>query len=317
MNHINLFQNNSVKGGGFALFCFIWGVTNIENEELVALIQSGVQVRENMGKLYEQNQKFIQAVCTPFTKRCELGDLMQEAYFGLVKAVEGYDSNKGYLFLTYAKSYIRAACITYVKKYGSVKRIPTYMQTNINRYLRMVREQGTEPDPQTVMQELELTEKQYANLMRFINEQQIVSIDEPLDEEGHTVENTIPDKTDLEADYIRQDSANHIWQLVDNTLSGRKRDVIVQHFKQEESLTDIAKREGVSTQAVSLAMKEAIDILSRIDELEEYAAVFGYDSAIAYSGSRNVTEFIATKNIQIDERRQRLNSAFNRRLARV
>ena len=296
------------------------GVTNIEqisNEELVALIQSGVQVRDNMGKLYEQNQKFIQAVCTPFTKRCELGDLMQEAYFGLVKAVEGYDSNKGYLFLTYAKSYIRAACITYVKRYSSVKRIPEYMQTNINRYLRLFREQGTEPDPQTVMRELELTEKQYANLMRFVNEQQIVSIDEPLDEEGHTAERIIPDKTDLEADYIRQDSANHIWQLVDDTLSGRKRDVIVQHFKQEESLTDIANREGVSTQAVSRAMKEAIDILSRVDELEEYAAVFGYDSAIAYSGSRNVTEFIAIKNIQIKERRQRLRTAFNRRLARV
>ena len=295
------------------------GVTNIEqisNEELVALIQSGVQVRDNMGKLYEQNRKFIQAVCKPFTKRCELGDLMQEAYFGLVKAVENYE-DKGYLFLTYAKSYIRAACITYVKKYGSVKRIPAYMQTNINRYLRLFREQGTEPDPQTVMQELELTEKQYTNLMRYVSERQVVSIDEPLDEEGHTVENTIPDKTDLEADYVRLDSAHHIWQLVDDTLSGRKRDVIVQHFQQEESLTDIAKREGVSTQAVSRAMKEAIDILSRVDELEEYAAVFGYDSAIAYSGSRNVTEFIAIKNIQIKERRQRLRTAFNRRLARV
>ena len=58
------------------------------NEELVALIQAGVDVQENMGQLYQQNRNFIVGIALPYSKSCELDDLMQEAYFGLENAVQ-------------------------------------------------------------------------------------------------------------------------------------------------------------------------------------------------------------------------------------
>lgn len=38
------------------------------NEELVALIQAGDHVQDNMGQLYQQNRKFIAKLVYPFRK---------------------------------------------------------------------------------------------------------------------------------------------------------------------------------------------------------------------------------------------------------
>ena len=74
------------------------------NEELVALIQAGVDVQENMGQLYQQNRNFIVGIALPYSKSCELDNLMQEAYFGLEKAVQRFEPDRDVLFISYAGS---------------------------------------------------------------------------------------------------------------------------------------------------------------------------------------------------------------------
>ena len=37
------------------------------NEELVALIQAGDHVQDNMGLLYQQNRRFITGIALPFS----------------------------------------------------------------------------------------------------------------------------------------------------------------------------------------------------------------------------------------------------------
>ena len=73
------------------------------NEELVALIQAGGHVSENMTMLYQQNRRFIAGIALPFSNSSDLEDLMQEAYFGLERAVSKYDASLGYKFLTMLK----------------------------------------------------------------------------------------------------------------------------------------------------------------------------------------------------------------------
>lgn len=43
-------------------------VEPMTNEELVALIQAGDHVQDNMGQLYQQNRKFIAKLVYPFRK---------------------------------------------------------------------------------------------------------------------------------------------------------------------------------------------------------------------------------------------------------
>ena len=50
------------------------------NEELVELVQKGIDVQENLKTLYEQNKKYIYKIANPFMKYAEADDLLQEAY---------------------------------------------------------------------------------------------------------------------------------------------------------------------------------------------------------------------------------------------
>lgn len=81
------------------------------NEELVSLIQAGVDERENLGRLYEQNLRFLHFAILPYLSRWpqEEEDLLQEAYLGLYQAARRFRPEKGVLFLTYAGYWVRQA----------------------------------------------------------------------------------------------------------------------------------------------------------------------------------------------------------------
>lgn len=77
----------------------------MSNEELVKLIKQGINVSEYMEQLYIQNKGLIISAIKKYRYACqsdynstpiiEMDELMNEAYFGLVKAVESYDESQG------------------------------------------------------------------------------------------------------------------------------------------------------------------------------------------------------------------------------
>ena len=67
----------------------------MENEQLVARIQAGEDVAENMLKLYNQNKGFLAKMAKRYQGYAELEDLMQEGYIGLSEAVSHFDANQG------------------------------------------------------------------------------------------------------------------------------------------------------------------------------------------------------------------------------
>ena len=58
------------------------------NEELVRLIQDGIDTKANLWELYDRNRGFIADTVGRYSAYAEMDDLMQEAYFGLARAVE-------------------------------------------------------------------------------------------------------------------------------------------------------------------------------------------------------------------------------------
>lgn len=77
-----------------------------DNETLVERIRGGFSVSENMQSLYEGNLSRIRKFIKPFTAyECE-ADLLKESYFGLVAAVQHYETSKNVRFSTYMKYWI-------------------------------------------------------------------------------------------------------------------------------------------------------------------------------------------------------------------
>lgn len=65
------------------------------NEQLVIRIRAGIDVAENMLKLWQQNQGFIVAIAKRFQGYEDMEDLRQQGYIGLCQAVDGYNPDEG------------------------------------------------------------------------------------------------------------------------------------------------------------------------------------------------------------------------------
>lgn len=83
------------------------GEENVTNEQLVAWIQAGVDVPDNMLRLWEQNRGYIALVAKNYQAFEDIEDLKQEGYIGLCRAVDEYKPQEGVAFMTYAGYWIR------------------------------------------------------------------------------------------------------------------------------------------------------------------------------------------------------------------
>lgn len=93
------------------------------NEELVNLIQKNINVKENLSKLYEKNKGFIYNCVKCYSNRTDIDDLMQEAFWGLKRAVDLYKTYKGIKFLAYASYWIRIFAKRYFERMSSIVHI--------------------------------------------------------------------------------------------------------------------------------------------------------------------------------------------------
>lgn len=86
----------------------------MSNEELAI---KGINDTEAMGQLYENNKRIIYKICNKFKNEyTSLDDLMQEAYFALIIAVQAYNKNTEYKFLTYFINALEWHFIRYAKR---------------------------------------------------------------------------------------------------------------------------------------------------------------------------------------------------------
>ncbi|MCB0874520.1 MAG: sigma-70 family RNA polymerase sigma factor, partial [Thermoleophilia bacterium] len=69
-------------------------------------------------------------------------DLFQEAYKGLVRAIQGWDALRGYKFSTYATWHIRQSIQRAFN--GGAERTPVHIPVHVNDQIRKARREGTD-----------------------------------------------------------------------------------------------------------------------------------------------------------------------------
>jgi len=158
------------------------------NEELVKLIQQGVDIRKNQEQLYLQNEKFIEHVIKRYThlqyKKNEdngFEDLKQQGYLGMIYAASKFEVDKGVKFLTYAEYWIRQSIVRYYGNCGVV-RIPSFQRHRLKRYEqykeKFKRENGRLPLIREISEELHISIKSVKGLEKLVYKLQAISLDE-------------------------------------------------------------------------------------------------------------------------------------------
>lgn len=141
------------------------------NEEIVDLIQKGIDTTENMEQLYKQNITLIRRFVKPYTAYESAEDLEQESYFGLMEAVKRYNPQIECKFISYAQWWIVQTVRRYVINNSYAVRIPEHMRGKISRYNKYVNTYKSKyvenPSENKISSDMDLTVNQLENIRKY------------------------------------------------------------------------------------------------------------------------------------------------------
>ena len=171
-------------------------LSNNEENELAMRVTKGDASAKK--RLTEANLRLVVSIAKKYVGRgMPFLDLIQEGNLGLIKAVEKFDSEKGYKFSTYATWWIKQAITRAISDKSRIIRLPVHMAETINRLIResrrMLQDLGREPTMEELAKELNMPQEKVREIMKIAQEP--VSLETPIggEDESH-LEDFIPDE---------------------------------------------------------------------------------------------------------------------------
>lgn len=208
-------------------------------------------------------------------------DLLQEAYFGLIRAIEKFDIDKGLKFSTYATWWIQFVVRRYATSKGDLIRVPNH--TNDLRFKVFEfqegfnKREGRMPTNEEVEKETGISHCSLTTLIKPIN---IRNIDGKYDIDGHTLHELIKSSDPSQLDKIQSEQLNTLISNGIKTLSEREKEILDKRFGfndesgEGETLRALGSEYSLSKESIRLIEFNALN------KLRNMVKEKGYDKRI-------------------------------------
>lgn len=266
----------------------------MSNEEMVEQIRSRSGDRQELLQaLYDRNRGLIYRTVRPYISGgMEEQDAMQEAFLGLLEAVERFDPDRG-SFISCLCLWVRAVVGKWYSDTGEQKRIPEHMRSRIRKYQAVMQEwmqeTGQEPEDRILRSALRITQDQLQDLRRTIREMDPVSLSDPvggvedltigdcLRDPLEDVEQEIIESVDAERDAVR------IWEAVDS-LPENRAEIIRMRYVEQRTMKATGEALGITGERVRQQESKALQSLRHNKQIKLIGQSRGYGSVVYHGG---------------------------------
>ena len=232
-------------------------------EEQVELAKEALTGNEkSRDKLITSNLRFVITCAKKYVGQgVPLIDLINAGNMGLIQAIDNYDPERGYKFLSFAVWYIRREILKEIYNTGRTIRYPiTYISkiTKVKKaYESFISEHQREPTEEELIKLANITQKQYDSVV--MDKSYCQSFDTPISDDGSTtLGDTIAEQTTPFTDVFTKDAISSALEC----LNPREYKVITEFYglngKYEKPIKEIAKEMNLGDERVRQLRKSGI-----------------------------------------------------------
>lgn len=250
-------------------------LTREEEDDLARKAVAGDQ--EARKRMIEANLRFVVNVAKKYQNQgLPLIDLINEGNIGLMNALEKYDVDRGYHFISYAVWWIRQAILKAICEKARTVRLPLNRANELlqiqKAQRKLMHEHGEEPTVEEIGGATNLDPELVEDLMSISRE--MVSLDAPVygDAANSTVGDFIEDGYRSAEDIVIEKSLQDDINEALKTLSTKEREIIEMRFglngAMPMSLKEIGELYNLTKERIRQIEKKALDRMRKPEHLE-------------------------------------------------
>lgn len=257
---------------------YIWGLKSVDNDTVdkwIRQYKSGDHDPRLKEKIFGQYARYVMRMANHYatslkTPVYNITDVFNEGYIGFERALETFDPDAGFTFLTYAGHWICRYMHRFTTMHGWECYLPAGLAANLKRAIAIrfkCTNQGKEYTPQVLEEELGVTNKVAETLYKL-------SMDKPkslnvtvseLDSEAEVLDIlTYDDQESVEDEVTKDDRHEKLIEILNKVIkTDRDKNIILMRYglspyKRTYTLQEIGDQLGVSRERVRQLEKKTL-----------------------------------------------------------